>query len=49
MNALIVILVALCGLAALEPTERQVSRSRSGRGRMRERVALLRQLGLLRR
>ena len=49
MNALIVILVTLCGLAALEPTEKQVSRARSDRGRIRERIALLRDLGLLRR
>lgn len=48
MNALIVILVTLCGLAALQPTEQQVSRARSGRGRLRERLALLRELGLVR-
>ena len=49
MEALIVILVTLCGLCALKPTDRQVTRSRSGGGHLRERLALLRQLGLVRR
>lgn len=49
MEALIVILVTLCGLCSLKPTEQQVSRSRSERGHLRERLDLLRQLGLVRR
>ena len=49
MEPLIVILVALCGLCALKPTDRQITRSRSGGGQLRERLALLRRLGLVRR
>ena len=48
MEALIVIMVALCGLAVLQPTEEQTSRAASGGGRLQERLALLRQLGLVR-
>ena len=48
MEALIVILVALSGLAALRPTEEQASRATSGGGHLQERLALLRQLGLIR-
>lgn len=48
MEALIVITVALCGLAALRPTEEQEARATSGGGHLQERLALLRQLGLVR-
>ncbi len=48
MEALIVILIALCGLAALHPTEEQTSRATSGGGRLQERLTLLRELGLVR-
>jgi len=48
MEPLIVVLVALGGLCALKPTDRQVTRSRSGGGHLRERLTLLRRLGLVR-
>lgn len=47
MSALTVILLTLVGLAVLEPTERQSARSGARAGRIRERLALLRQLGLI--
>jgi len=47
MSALTVILLTLVGLAALEPTERQSARSEARSGRIRERLTLLRQLGLI--
>lgn len=46
MSPLIVILLALCGLAALEPTERQTASPDAGR--IQERLTMLRQLGLVR-
>lgn len=46
MSPLVVILFTLCGLAALEPTEQQTARP--GAGRIQERLAVLRQLGLVR-
>lgn len=49
MYALIVILVTLVGLAVLEPTEKQMSRASAQEGRLRERLDLLRELGLVRR
>lgn len=48
MSTLAVILVTLAGLALLEPTEQQTERSASGRGHLTERLALLRELGLVR-
>lgn len=47
MSPLIVILLSLVGLAALQPTDRHLARAEADTGRLRERVALLRRLGLI--
>lgn len=49
MSTLAVILITLTGLALLEPTDEQTARSAAGGGRLQRRLALLRELGLLRR
>lgn len=49
MSTFAVILITLTGLALMEPTEEQAERSAAGGGELRQRLALLRELGLLRR
>lgn len=48
MSTLAVILITLTGLALMEPTEEQTERSVVGSGDLQERLALLRELGLVR-
>lgn len=49
MSTFAVILITLTGLALMEPTEEQAERSTAGGGDLQQRLALLRELGLIRR
>lgn len=49
MSTFAVILITLTGLALMEPTEEQAERSAHRGGELQQRLALLRELGLLRR